>query len=203
MVNIVNGDKEFYRNSTIDELVAIEKKCWPFQLAANTRIFEQRLALFEKGLWRYYDDNTLKAYVFFIRLEAGHANTAISWEDFTNNGNCTTHSDNGNILFGVSLTSAGNGYGKRLLDHTIACIRDGFYDGVKTIKACSRIPSLKNIGFKNKESLNFSDNLSIILKDPVVRRLSSVGFNPIKLVRDGYHNDSDSLGYSLLMELIL
>lgn len=128
------------------------------------------------------------AFIYFIRTNEEKILQKKGWDEITNNGACNSHQNEGDVLFGVTLSSKIPNGGNILMGEVLKQVDKGFYNGIKSIYACSRVPTLKD-----KKDLS-------VEKDPTVKLFKRHNFKIIKLEKDGYKDDIDSQGYSLLVK---
>lgn len=196
-MNLVNGIKNENIEKVLSDLESVENYSWNNSMSASKEILVYRLKNFSDGLWRLVDSSgETTSYLYFIRLLEKNINSYYSWYDFTNNSLCTNHSNNGNILFGVTLGSKRKSHGSILFKKAIELINNGFYPDIKKIYACSRIPQLHKY-FSNENDVNIDISNKIIETDPVVSLFYSCGFHGYKLCKSGFQCDKESLGFSL------
>jgi hypothetical protein len=187
-------------NDAVKDVWNIEKESWKPEMATNKDCIKKRLEIFSDGLWRLYSDKgNVTAYMYFIRLASEKVSKYYSWFDYTENGQCINHIDPGKILFAVSIGSISKGSGNYLFKKGMGNIDKGLcYKGIEKIYACSRIPTLHKY-FTNNDEVSIKLNDPLFQKDPVVEMLSSCGFKPYELCKNGFSVDQESLGFSLTM----
>lgn len=195
---LINGLNNQSISEVSNEIYNLEKQAWKECMRASLDTISLRLNVFSVGLWRLYENNNLVSYMFFIRLNKSDVQNYYSWFDYCQNGSCTNHSDNGTILFGVSIGSNKEGMGTKIFNLGIEKILSGIYNDVSEICMCSRIPTLSKY-YSNENEISIPLDDLILQNDPVVKMILSKGFQPLKLCREGFHVDNESLGYSLTM----
>lgn len=196
-MNIVNGIKNESIEKVLSDIENVENYSWDNSMSASKEVLAYRLKNFSDGLWRLIDDSgETTAYLYFIRLLEENIGDYYSWYNYTNNGTCSNHSNNGDILFGVTLGSKHKSHGSILFKKAIELIDNGFYPDIKKIYACSRIPQLHKY-FLNENDVNIDVSNKIIENDPVVSLFYSCGFQGYKLCKSGFECDKSSLGFSL------
>ncbi|WP_448820307.1 hypothetical protein [Cetobacterium sp.] len=169
------------------QILEVEKASWDTDLEATLDLIKERYKIHPKGYWVTVENQKIVSFIYFMRLNEKDIEKKQGWDEITSQGTCREHNEEGDVLFGVTLSSNKANAGNFLIKETLKMIDQGFYIGVKKIYACCRIPTLKE-----KKDLT-------IEKDPTVKLFKQHNFEIVKLEKNGYKKDVSSLGYSLLM----
>lgn len=198
---LINGiGKNENINSVIDDLLSIEQSSWDDKMQVGRENLIKRLEIFPDGLCRLVDskNNKTLSYLYFILLDESTILSMKTWDNITGEGTASTHNNNGDAIFGVTLGSKKVGYGRLILQEAIKDFRKNKkFNSVKNIYLCGRIPSLSKYynKFTKPEDIDFDK----VLEDTTICIFRSAGFNVSELVYGGYEVDKYSLGYSALL----
>lgn len=188
---IENLSEQVIKDKIFYDLQKIEKKSWNTQLEASLDNLKKRIKIHPRGYWVGKINEEIVSFIYFIKVFEKDILSKKGWDEITNNGLCNTHNEHGDCLFGVTLSSKIPNGGNLLMSKVLTEIDGGFYKNVKSIYACSRIPTLLKIKNKNFE------------KDPTVKLFKKHNFESVKFEKSGYKKDLDSQGYSLLMKRMI
>jgi hypothetical protein len=95
------------REATLADVAAyaaVQEEEWDESMAAGDLKIESRIDLFPQGTLVAEQDGVVVGCASFIRLPAYSIEQRVTWEDLTDNGWCSTHCDDGTVLFGVDLS---------------------------------------------------------------------------------------------------
>ena len=90
----------------VAQYLAIQETAWDETMSAAESMLAERFQIFPRGLLVAEHDGAVVGCATFIRIADYDEMLKPSWEDVTDNGWCTTHTDDGSILFGVDLSVA-------------------------------------------------------------------------------------------------
>ncbi len=82
----------------------VQDQEWDESMSAVVPKIESRIATFADGVLVAEHNGAVVGGMTFIRIDGYDVHDAQSWEDITDNGWCTTHQDEGSVLFGVDLS---------------------------------------------------------------------------------------------------
>ena len=95
------------RRAELDDALAyaqVQDQEWDESMSAVVSKIESRIATFADGVLVAEHNGAVVGGMTFIRIDGYDVHDARSWEDITDNGWCTTHQDEGSVLFGVDLS---------------------------------------------------------------------------------------------------
>jgi hypothetical protein len=94
------------QESDIARYLEMSEQCWHAAGQAGTAKMHSRLRVNPKGVYAAESDGVVVGMVTTIRLSGYDVSKGMSWAETTADGWCTTHDPNGDVLFGVDLTTA-------------------------------------------------------------------------------------------------
>ena len=86
--------------------LSIQESAWDDSMAAAEAKITERARVFPRGILVAAHDGEVVGCATFIRIAGYDEELKPSWEDVTDNGWCSTHVEDGSILFGVDLSVA-------------------------------------------------------------------------------------------------
>ena len=95
-----------FQLADVSAYLAIQENAWDETMAAAESKLAERFEIFPKGLLVAERDGQVVGCATFIRIPGYDEMMKPSWEDITDNGWCSTHTDDGSVLFGVDLSVA-------------------------------------------------------------------------------------------------
>ena len=123
----------------IDDIVRLEEETWPEGTRASKEAFENRVKLFPKGVIGARDeDNNLIGLATSCILYKDDVTYESRWETLTDYGMITTHKEDGDVLYLVSLgvnpKYQRKGAGRKLLNAQNEQIRAAATDTLEKIR---------------------------------------------------------------------
>ena len=94
------------QESDIARYLEMSQQCWHATGQAGAAKMRSRLRVNPKGVYAAESDGVVVGMVTTIRLSGYDVSKGMSWAETTADGWCTTHDPNGDVLFGVDLTTA-------------------------------------------------------------------------------------------------
>ncbi len=188
------------RIEDIEEIVKLEQSAWPEGGAATSEQIEERISIFPEGVIVCVDNLKIVGTVMGELLEYKELMSGEkTWSSITGNGYISTHSNTGNVLFGVDLsvdpTSRNKGLGKNLLmEIGKLAIRKNLIGGVLG----ARMPDYHKFHSQvsPEEYLNYRDGSGKLI-DSELRFYERNGLKLIKVLPN-YFPDKESLDYGVL-----
>ena len=95
-----------FRSDDITGYLAIQESAWDESMAAAEEKLAERFRIFPDGMLVAEHEGRVVGCTTFIRIADYDEVMKPSWDDITDNGWCTTHVDDGPLLFGVDLSVA-------------------------------------------------------------------------------------------------
>ena len=189
-----------FRSADVEAYLAIQETAWDESMAAARSKLEERARIFPTGLLVVEHDGAVVGCATFIRIDDYHEELKPSWEEITDNGWCTTHVEDGRLLFGVDL-SVGKG-APRLAAPMLfmAALELSMRLGVESIIWGGRMPRYhKRAHEMSPEEYLFTKTKTGRYIDPEVELYSKVPGVQIFGVIPEYFKDFESLNNGVLL----
>lgn len=184
----------------IGPYLAIQETAWDETMAAAEAKLAERFEIFPKGLLVAEHDGVVVGCATFIRIPDYDEILKPSWEDITDNGWCTTHTNDGSILFGVDLT-VGKGAPRLTAPMLFASGMElTMRLGVEATVWGGRMPRYyKKASTMTPEEYLFTKTKSGRYIDPEVQLYSKIPGVEIRGVIPEYFKDFESLNNGVLL----
>jgi len=196
--NIIYRQAEF---QDVDKLCELEISVWGKEMAASPAIWTSRLNIFPEGTNIAVTGQdiigVIVSHIVDWDYKDGHFP---NWEEITDNGLITNHTNNGNVMYGVNISVLP---GKPLVAEQLIRmnLKIAFRRNIKTIFGC-RIPTFYNKINSKMTTVDNKELLKIALRDPEVRFfIMKFGFKVIGFKQDYFRRDLQSLGWGVILEL--
>ncbi|WP_420435055.1 GNAT family N-acetyltransferase [Hyphobacterium sp.] len=185
----------------IDDIIALQMRAFPKMEPDSPGMIRGRLERFPEGQFVVELDGELAGWASTFIVDEALAFGDHSLDSISGHGYGSLHNPDGDWLYGAEVAVDPNvrriRLGQRLYDARRALCEDW---GLKGIVFGARMPSLRR---KIKEFGSAEDYLEAIrekkAKDPVLSFQTRLGFEPVRLLKDYYPEDRESLGYAVLM----
>ncbi len=191
-----------FRGSDVEAYAAIQAEEWGDSMAAMSDQITKRYEIFPEGLIAAEHDGAFVGCLCLIRLSDYDVSDKRSWSDVTADGWCSTHEDDGDVLFGVDLSVSR--YAPRLAAPMIfaAAIELSVSLGVRSIIWGARIPRYH----KHADNMTAEEYLAARTKrgrflDPEIEIYSRVPGVRILGPVPEYFEDPESLNYGVMLEV--
>lgn len=189
-----------FRHEDIPGYLAIQESAWDASMAAAEAKLLERFRIFPEGLFVAEHDGGVVGCATFIRIADYDEFIKPSWEDVTDNGWCTTHVDDGPILFGVDLSVAKGAPRLTAPLLFMAAMEFGISLGVEAIVWGGRMPRYHKMADQlAPEEYLFAKTRSGRYLDPEVQLYSRIPGVEIRGVIPEYFKDFESLNNGVLL----
>ncbi|MCF6138025.1 GNAT family N-acetyltransferase [Pseudalkalibacillus berkeleyi] len=191
-----------YTNNDFDQLIAIQKECFPPPFPSDLWWTKDQLAShlrhFPKGAICAEVDGILAGSITTLIVDYnGEDHT---WNEITDNGSIGTHQTFGNVLYVVDISVRpkfrGTGVGRLLMQslfHLVVELK------LEAVLGGSRMPGYEKVKDHMTPEKYLAEIITGSYKDPVVSFLMKTGRTPVKLLPN-YLDDPESANYGVLME---
>lgn len=185
----------------IDDIIALQLRAFPKMEPDSAGMIRGRLERFPEGQFVVELDGELAGWASTFIVDEALAFSDHSLDSITGHGYGSLHNPDGDWLYGAEIAVDPNvrriRLGQRLYDARRGLCEDW---GLKGIVFGARMPSLRR---KVKEYGSPEAYLDAVrekkAKDPVFAFQTRLGFEPVRLLKDYYPEDKDSLGHAVLM----
>lgn len=188
------------RLEDVDKIVTLERKVWDGN-GATTAMIESRIKAFPDGAIVALKGDAVVGTAFYQLIDSRKMGDCKTWYDFTDNGLIkATHTANGDVLFGISLTVDLDERQQRIgTKLSIRVAEKAVEHNVKKGIMGARVPYYhKCKDLPIEEYVNLKD-ASGNLVDPELRLYKRLGLNQRRIVPN-YFTDFESLNYGVLFE---
>lgn len=189
-----------FRHDDITGYLSIQETSWDASMAASELQLTERFRIFPDGLFVAEHDGRIVGCATFIRIADYDEVIKPAWEDVTDNGWCSTHVDDGPILFGVDLSVARGA--PRLTAPLLftAVMEFGISLGIEAIVWGGRMPRYHKVADRmSPEEYLFTRTKSGRYLDPEVQLYSRIPGVEIRGVIPEYFKDFESLNNGVLL----
>ena len=186
-----------------DQLVELQKKCFPGMKPWGYEQFESQLKHFQAGQLCVVYQKKLIGSSSSLIIEFDEYSDKHSWQEISESGMITNHDEEGDTLYGIEVMVdpefRGMKIGRRLYDARKDLAKNL---NLKRIVIAGRIPNY------HKHSKNLSVHeyveqvMSKTLYDPVLTFQLANGFILKRVITDYLKSDIDSGGYAILLEWV-
>lgn len=193
-----------YRNATLGDVQGItelEMDVWGEEMAAVGEKWLSRIGTFSKGIWVAEKDGKIIGVVVTHIVDWNHADDQYpTWAEVTADGYISNHNDEGDVLYGVDLTTVQNepGVAAELLKlATEKAKGKQMYRGLMG----ARIPTLHRHFPDDSIDLSQDQVMTFAPKDPTVKFFLQQGFRALGAKEGYFPEDADSRGWGLILEV--
>lgn len=189
-----------FRPDDIPDYLAIQESAWDETMAAAEEKLAERFRIFPDGLLVADHDGDVVGCATFIRIPDYDEIMKPSWEDVTDNGWCTTHVDDGSILFGVDLSVAKGAPRLAAPLLFMAAMEFSISLGAEAVVWGGRMPRYHKVAnTMSPEEYLFTRTKSGRYLDPEVQLYSKIPGVEIRGVIPEYFKDFESLNNGVLL----
>lgn len=189
------------RKDDYEELVALQKACFPGMAVWDQDQFESMLTIFPEGQVAVEFDGRLAASSSSLIVDYDLYNDWHDWRTISDNGYIRNHNPNGDMLYGIEIMVSpefrGMKLARRLYDARKELVRSL---NLKGIVIGGRIPNFT----KHKDELTAHEYVQNVedktIYDPVLTTQLANGFELKQLLPDYLPSDEDSGGWATHME---
>lgn len=180
--------------------LAIQETAWDESMAAAESKLAERFRIFPKGLLVAEHDGVVVGCATFIRISDYDEVIKPSWEDITDNGWCSTHIHDGDILFGVDLSVAKGAPRLTAPMLFMSAMELSMRVGVEAVIWGGRMPRYYKVAdTMSAEEYLFSKTKTGRYRDPEVQLYSKIPGVEIRGVIPEYFKDFESLNNGVLL----
>jgi predicted amidohydrolase len=186
-----------------NQIIAIQLKCFPGMKPWTLEQFKNLIAIFPEGQFCIQYGKKIIASSSSLIINFDEYGETASWNELTDNGNITNHTQYGDTLYGmemmVDMDYRGMKLSRRLYEGRKALAKKF---NLKRIIIGGRLPNY----IKHVDKLSIDDYVSRVMDkiiyDPVLTAQLSNGFI-LRRVLPGYlPNDKESCGFATLLEWV-
>ncbi|WP_226666523.1 GNAT family N-acetyltransferase [Metabacillus litoralis] len=193
-----------YSQEDFDQLIHIQKKCFPppfpSELLWNKEQLNNHIKLFSEGALCLEIDDQLVGSMTGLIINYNKEHKHHTWEDITDNGYIRTHDPNGNSLYIVDISVMPEfrklGLGKWLMFSMYNIVVE---KKLERLLGGGRMPGYKEKSNEMSPEQYLNAVVKGNIKDPVITFLLRCGRVPLHIIPN-YLEDEDSLNYAALME---
>ena len=183
-----------------EQLVAMQKICFPGMLVWDRENIENQLKRFPEGQIVIEIDKRLVASSGSLIIDSDDFDMQMTWDEITDNGNIGTHDPEGDTLYGMEIMVHPEFRGMKLATRLYEARKELCRKfNLRRIVIGGRLPGYK----KYKEQLNISQYVDRVTSraifDPVLTPQLSNGFSLKKIVPQ-YLKDQESSGFATYLE---
>jgi len=199
----MNDSRVIFRSPSMNDISALEemeRKVWGENMFASREKWKSRISIFSEGICIAERSDEIIGVVATLILDWRQFSSNLpSWFEVSGDGMGYTHNNQGNVLYGIDLSAVpgqekiGSSLVQFTKDLRLKLRLPGGGLGC-------RIPSLAK--YVKKNNISFIDE--IVVKKAMQSDLhldfwKGNGFNPVKIIRDYFPVDEESLGWGVLM----
>ncbi len=189
-----------FRPNDITDYLMIQETAWDETMAAAESKLAERFRTFPNGLLVAEHEGQVVGCATFIRIADYDELLKPSWEDITDNGWCSTHVADGNILFGVDLSVEKGAPRLTAPLLFMSAMEFGMSLGVESIIWGGRMPRYhKHADKMSPDEYLFTKTKSGRYLDPEVQLYSKIPGVEIRGVIPEYFKDYESLNNGVLL----
>lgn len=189
-----------FQLADVGAYLAIQETAWDETMSAAETKLSERFEIFPKGLLVAERDGKVVGCATFIRIPDYDEMLKPSWEDITDNGWCTTHTEDGDILFGVDLSVAKGAPRLTAPMLFMSAMELGMRLGVESIIWGGRMPRYHKMADKmSPQEYLFTKTKTGRYIDPEVQLYSKIPGVEIRGVIPEYFKDFESLNNGVLL----
>jgi ribosomal protein S18 acetylase RimI-like enzyme len=192
------------RNLTLndyDQIVELQLRCFPNMKPWNTQQFKNIVSVFPDGQICVEFDGKIIASSCSLIIESAKYSETSSWQELTDKGYITNHSDEGDTLYGMEIMVdpefRNMKLARRLYDKRKAL---AVRLNLKRIAIGGRLPEFH----KHKDKMDVYAYVNAVtdkkIFDPVLTTQLANGFSLKKVLPDYLPNDENSCGYATYLE---
>lgn len=189
-----------FRLADVGAYLAIQETAWDETMAAAEAKLAERFRIFPKGLLVAEQDGQVVGCATFVRIPDYDELLKPSWEDITDNGWCTTHTEDGNFLFGVDLSVAKGASRLTAPMLFMSAMELSMRLGVEAVLWGGRMPRYHKVADQmTPHEYLFSKTKTGRYIDPEVQLYSRIPGVEIRGVIPEYFKDFESLNNGVLL----
>ena len=189
-----------FQLADIGAYLAIQETAWDETMSAAESKLAERFRIFPKGLLVAEHDNNVVGCATFIRIPDYDEFIKPSWEDITDNGWCSTHTEDGQMLFGVDLSVAKGAPRLTAPMLFMSAMELSMRLGVEATVWGGRMPRYHKVAHAmSPEEYLFSKTKTGRYLDPEVQLYSKIPGVEIRGVIPEYFKDFESLNNGVLL----
>lgn len=184
----------------VSAYLAIQEMAWDETMSAAESKLAERFRIFPRGLLVAEHDGVVVGCATFIRIADYDEVIKPSWEDITDNGWCSTHVEDGDILFGVDLSVAKGAPRLTAPMLFMSAMELSMRLGVQAVIWGGRMPRYYKVAdTMSAEEYLFSKTKTGRYRDPEVQLYSKIPGVEIRGVIPEYFKDFESLNNGVLL----
>ncbi len=183
------------------EVVELQKKCFPGMKPSSQKEFESLLDIFPEGQFCVEYEGNVVASSSSLILDMDIYSEIHSWEEISDDGFIRNHNPEGDTLYGIEIMVDPEYRGMKLARRLYDARKQLTYRrNLMRIIVGGRIPGYKNYrdNITAREYVNRVMSKSIY--DPVLTAQLSNGFVVKRIIKDYLKMDQESGGYAILLE---
>lgn len=189
------------KNADYTQVVALQLKCFPGMKPWSESQFNSLITIFPEGQSCITIQNKIIASSSSLIIISSNYSETSSWNELTDSGNITNHSDKGDTLYGMEIMVdpeyRGMKLSRRLYDARKNLAK---HYNLKRVLIGGRLPNYS----RHQKKMTIDDYVSKVidkkLYDPVLTAQLANGFALKRILPDYLPNDKESCGYATLLE---
>jgi hypothetical protein len=184
----------------IESYLKLQEERWREDNMASAEQLHSRLKAYPQGMLVAERGGEIVGMAYSLRISKYNYDNPPTWNEITNNGYCNNVDPDGDVIFGVDL-STGRGVGHLAGDKLLIGMgRLAISEGVKTAMLGGRLPGYHEYASKMtaNEYLHAKNDHGQAL-DRQVRYYTSIPGLKAKKVLPNYFHDPDSRNYGVLL----
>lgn len=189
------------RLSDYDKVTEMQLKCFPAMKPWSKEQFSSLIRIFPEGQLGVLYDNELVASSCSHIINSSAYTDDQSWNELTNNGYITNHTNTGDTLYGIEImvdpAFRGMKLSRRLYEARQKLARDR---NLKRIAIGGRIPNYHKYAAKLSAAQYVEKVIDKKIYDPVLTAQLANGFVLKRLLPNYLPNDKESGGYATFLE---
>lgn len=185
----------------IDEIIALQKICFPGMEPWERAHLESHLNLFPRGQMVIEYEEKIIGSCSSLIINFDEYDDKHTWNDITDSGYITNHNDNGHNLYGIEVMVHPDYRGMRVGQRLYEARREIAYElNLKSIIIGGRIPNYHQYQDELTPREYVNDVMKRKIKDPVLTFQFMNGFTLMRINPNYLKDDVKSSKYATLME---
>ncbi|MCU7557321.1 bifunctional GNAT family N-acetyltransferase/carbon-nitrogen hydrolase family protein [Macrococcus capreoli] len=185
----------------IDEIIALQKLCFPGMEPWERAHLESHLSLFPRGQMVIEFDGKIIGSCSSLIINFDEYDDKHTWNDITDSGYITNHNENGHNLYGIEVMVHPDYRGMRVGQRLYEARREIAYElNLKSIIIGGRIPNYHQYQDELTPREYVNNVMKRKIKDPVLTFQFMNGFTLMRINPNYLKDDVKSSKYATLME---